>query len=237
VSEGGDLKPFFTYFGGKWRTAPKYPSPVHSLLIEPFAGSAGYSLRHPAHSVKLYDLDERVIGVWQYLIGTNSDQIRGLPLEVENVNDLAICQEARWLIGFWLNKGAAGPRLTPGAWMRSGIRPNSCWGEVIRERIASQVPAIRHWKAEVSHYLDVPTHHATWFIDPPYDHASGRLYREKVLDFTELGTWCRNLKGQVIVCERQGADWLPFEVVPWKHKALEGSRGKATSAEAVWINA
>ena len=35
------LKPFFTYYGGKYRAAPKYPEPVHGSIVEPFAGSAG----------------------------------------------------------------------------------------------------------------------------------------------------------------------------------------------------
>lgn len=41
------LKPFFTYFGGKYRIAPRYPKPQYNTIIEPFAGSAGYSLRYP----------------------------------------------------------------------------------------------------------------------------------------------------------------------------------------------
>jgi hypothetical protein len=39
------LEPMFTYLGGKWRLAPKYPPPIHDTIIEPFCGSAGYSLR------------------------------------------------------------------------------------------------------------------------------------------------------------------------------------------------
>lgn len=40
------LRPFFTYFGAKWRAAPHYPPPTHPTVIEPFAGAAGYALRH-----------------------------------------------------------------------------------------------------------------------------------------------------------------------------------------------
>ncbi len=36
-----DLKPFFCYFGGKWRAAPHYPTPKHAEIVEPFAGAAG----------------------------------------------------------------------------------------------------------------------------------------------------------------------------------------------------
>ena len=28
------LLPFFTYFGGKYRAAPRYPEPAHDLIVE-----------------------------------------------------------------------------------------------------------------------------------------------------------------------------------------------------------
>ena len=39
------LLPFWAYYGGKWRSAPRYPAPVHGRIIEPFAGAAGYAMR------------------------------------------------------------------------------------------------------------------------------------------------------------------------------------------------
>lgn len=30
-----DLKPFFYFYGGKWRAAPKYPRPEHDFIVEP----------------------------------------------------------------------------------------------------------------------------------------------------------------------------------------------------------
>jgi len=41
------LRPFWRYYGGKWRAAPRYPAPRHDLIIEPFAGAAGYAMRYP----------------------------------------------------------------------------------------------------------------------------------------------------------------------------------------------
>jgi hypothetical protein len=223
------LRPFFTYYGGKWRTALRYPAPTHDRIIEPFAGSAGYAVRYPDRAVDLYDADERVIGVWQYLIAAEPDEIMRLPVVVTDVRSLDMCQEAKWLIGFWLNKGSEAPRLTATTWMRSGLCPNSYWGDAIRSRIAAQVPAIKHWTAQVSDYADVPLVRATWLVDPPYDHKSAIYYREKVRDFDHLGNWCRALPGQVIVCEREGASWLPFTPVAWVNR---GTRGR--SPEAIW---
>ena len=40
---------------------------------------------------------------------------------------------------------------------------------------------------------------------------------------------------QVIVCEQDGADWLPFR--PFMHiKSTEGRLREARSAEVVWTN-
>lgn len=47
------LRPFFSYFGGKWRDTPRLPAPKHPTIIEPFAGSAGYALRHYTRDVVL----------------------------------------------------------------------------------------------------------------------------------------------------------------------------------------
>jgi site-specific DNA-adenine methylase len=53
------LKPFFCYYGGKWRAAPHYPAPEHDRIIEPFAGAAGYSMRYPQKRVALYEKDPK----------------------------------------------------------------------------------------------------------------------------------------------------------------------------------
>ena len=230
------LRPFFTYFGGKWSTAHHYPPPLHKRVVEPFAGSAGYAVRHHSHSVELYDASEIVIGVWQYLITSPPEEIMNLPLDVQHVRDLDICQEAKWLIGFWFNHGNASPGLTPAAWMRSGDYTTAFWGAAIRARLARQVPYIKHWTATLCEYQDVPDGTATWFIDPPYDHECGSSYKQQVANFSALGEWCLSREGQVIVCERAGARWLPFEVVPWRQRATSRSEGARFSPEAMWTN-
>ena len=169
------LRPFFTFYGAKWRAAIHYPRPEFPRLIEPFAGSAGYALRHYERDVQLYDVDPIVVGIWSYLIRTPSREIRNLPAHVHHVDDLHVCQEARWLIGFWLNRGTQCPVKTPGAWMRSKQYPQQFWGTYVRRRLALQVEYIRHWRVRELHYLRVPNHAATWFVDPPY-HRSGLHY-------------------------------------------------------------
>lgn len=236
VPTSTNLWPFFTFFGGKWRAAPRYPRPAWGTIIEPFAGSAGYALRYPSRQVVLVERDPVIAETWRYLLTATSTEIRNLPLNVSNTDDLVLPEGARHLIGFWLNKGTTGPCRMPSAWMRSGIRPNSQWGEAIRERIASQVDQIRHWQLVEGDYTKAPNIPATWFIDPPYVGA-GRSYRfgSRQLDYSDLAKWCRSRAGQVMVCENTGADWLPFR--PFMAiKSTSGRQRTGVSDEALWSN-
>ena len=228
------LELFFTYFGGKWRIAKHYPYPKYKTIIEPFAGSAGYSLHYPQKNVLLFDLDPVICSVWDYLINVKESEILSLPLEITDVREIQLCQEAKWLIGFWLNKGSVSPRNIPGKWMRSNCRPNSYWGEVIRSRIASQLDYIRHWKIKNISYDKIDNQYASWFVDPPY-HKSGFMYRFNKINYDNLSEWCKLRHGQVTVCEQDGASWLPFSSFRTV-KALEGKKGAKQSKEVVWIN-
>jgi site-specific DNA-adenine methylase len=232
------LKPFFTYFGGKWRAAKHYPQPRYDAIIEPFAGAAGYALRYPTRQVTLIDRNEKIAAIWQYLVRVSESEIRSLPLTFATVDDLVeVPQEARWLIGFWLNKGCAAPRKTPSRWMRQGMHATSFWGEAIRARIAAQIGSIRHWRVIHGSYDDAPSAEATWFVDPPYEKA-GHNYAHPLRDdeYAKLAAWCRSRQGQVLVCEAGGATWLPFQSFR-SIKANQSSRGGKKSVEVLWTNA
>jgi site-specific DNA-adenine methylase len=229
------LKPFFTYYGGKYRIAPRYPKPEYSRIIEPFCGSAGYALTHNRKTVQLYDLNERIVGTWKYLISVSEKEILSLPEVFEDVRHLKIAQESKWLIGYWCNKGSCEPRNMPSTWMKSGVRPNSQWGPAIKERIASQLKDIRHWTCELKDYNSLENNlPSTWFIDPPYSAKAGRLYTYSEIDYEILAEWCKRRRGQSIVCEMQGALWLPFKPF-YIAKGLEGPKGKKQIKEVIWV--
>jgi hypothetical protein len=158
-------------------------------------------------------IDPKICVTWDYLISAKESEILSLPTyPFDSIDDLPICQEAKYLIGWWLNKGSAQPCKSPSSWMRSGLRPKSYWGNEIRERIAYQVDSIRHWTIINDNYSSIlPNMNATWFIDPPYQFA-GRCYKygSKLLNYNSLANWCLERKGQTIVCENSGATWLPF---------------------------
>jgi len=220
------LQLFFPYYGGKWRSVKHYPLPKHDTIIEPFAGAAGYSLRYPDRKILLYDINPTICGIWDYLIKVKEKEILALPSVIEDIRNInSIPDEAKSLIGFWLNKGSKSPCNVPSKWMRDdmlkGQRTTSYWGEAIKERIANQLPYIRHWEIEKSSYTKIPDRQACWFVDPPYK-KSGKAYPHHHINYDSLATWCMERKGQIIVCEQRGADWLPFWPLG-KTKSLEGS--------------
>lgn len=233
------LKPFFSYYGGKFRFGPRYPAPEFPLIVEPFAGSAGYSVRHFRRRVLLCDAYEPIAAIWRYLIEVPAERILSLPLiePGQTVDDLAgLSDVERWLIGFRVNSGAAAPCNRPSKWMRDKPMGGEFWNTASRRRIAEQVGAIRHWDAVHGDYRDLPDVEATWFIDPPYQNA-GKHYKHGSagFDFDELGEWCRSRRGQVIVCENDGADWLPFRPF-MRAKATAGRCRAGASNEAIWTN-
>jgi len=228
------LNRFFNYFGSKAQVARHYPRPMHETIIEPFAGGAGYSLWHHHRKVILVEKSPVVAGIWRYLIGASESEIMRLPLiePGQDAEDLACCQEARWLIGHWLAATSAkAPARRLGGYALAN--PEWWWSRTVRARLASQVGKIRHWRIIEGSYAEAPDVEASWFIDPPYQRAGVGTYAcdAHQLDFAQLALWCRSRRGQVTVCENEGAAWLPFHFF----RSLK-SMSNDVSREAIWTN-
>ncbi len=208
------LRPFWRYYGGKWRAAPRYPKPQHDTIIEPFAGSAGYSLRYANRRVILVEKYPVIAEMWRYLIGVSSKEIRSIPT-VTSVDDLPawVPQGGRWLVGSTLNAATTAPRRTLSAGLSALGGRFDGWTPATRERVAQSVGSIRHWQIIEGDYTAAPDIEATWFIDPPYNNGPGMRYVHgpSSLDYQALGDWCQARRGRVVVCENEGADWLPFQ--------------------------
>ena len=121
------LYPFFSYFGSKCSLARQwYPAPRYRTIVEPFAGSAGYSLRWHTADVMLYEQNPKIAGIWSYLIRSRREELLALPLfegPDQRASDLNTpCEEARWLIGMWLNRCVTSPRNAQTAAMRDAGR-------------------------------------------------------------------------------------------------------------------
>lgn len=231
----GVLQPFWSYYGGKWRLAPRYPPPRHSSIVEPFAGAAGYAMRYPDLDVTLVDSYPNVTELWRYLIGASEREIRAIPL-VEDVGDLSdtLPTGARLLVAWNMNSAAASPRRTLSSGNRKLQKMGrrfAGWTDARRERTASQLHRIRHWSVIEGDYTAAPRDAATFFVDPPYQGRPGTYYPRRITDYDNLGEWCRNLPGQAIVCEAVGSTWLPFK--PFAASKAGPARG--VSHEAVWL--
>lgn len=224
---------FFPFFGAKHNLCRWYPPPERGTLIEPFAGSAGYAHLHWDRKVWLNDLDPIVYGVWDYLIAAQKKDIQKLPLlePGQSVADLRVHQEAKWLIGFWCYRGATVPHNTLASWSKKW--PNRFWGTYIRDVLAEQVECINHWKVTLRPYEELPNRKATWFIDPPYEDG-GSHYRKRGIDFGGLKRWVLSRNGQLIVCERAGAEWLPGEHATIEHRTLKRGQNKGRTKETYW---
>lgn len=240
-----DVGPFLSYYGSKWKSAWLYPPPQHHVIVEPFAGSAGYSCRYYKHRVVLIDLNPRIAGIWRYLLKTPASEILALPdlEEGQTVDDLPICQEARDLVGLWINVAVANPVKRMVAVFRRNLAENpewgGAWGPRKREVLARSAEAVRHWRIHEGGYDLAPNVEATWFVDPPYQGDAGRFYKcsSKNIDFDALGAWCRGRRGQVIVCESETATWLPFRPLAKVVSArMADETSKRMSSEGIWTN-
>ena len=198
--------------------------------MEPFAGSAGYSVQHHWADVVLVEPDPVIASVWRYLLAAQPRQVLALP-NVEPGQDLRELVELdpaeRALIGYWLNPANAYPANRPSSWARDW--PQHVWGVRARERIADQLAAIRHWSLVEGEWHEGPDGPATRFVDPPYV-VKGKHYRHgpEGIDYAALAQACRGWPGQVIVCEQRGADWLPFR----EHRSVRAMKGYTD--EVVW---
>ncbi len=221
----------FSYYGSKSKIVDYYPPPKHKKIIEPFAGSARYSLKYWQNDVLLVDKYEVVVEVWKYLQQCSEADILKLPKpaigdDLRDYKELSPIEKK--FMGFIVQAGQGKPANT--VTKMSAFYANKC---DVRRQIAGQLFKIRHWNIELGDYMDIENQEATWFIDPPYQFGGEHQYKfgNKSMCFKSLSTWCKSRDGQVIVCENTKADWLPFLPVI----GIQGVN-QTNTTEAIWTN-
>jgi 16S rRNA G966 N2-methylase RsmD len=207
----------WSYYGSKSKVVDFYPPPKYGKIIEPFAGSAKYSLKFFDRDILLVDKYEVVVNLWHYLQSVTPAEIMALPEPVYNqsLDDFkTLAKIEKQLLGFMVSRGNAVPKKTVKTF--SDVHSS-------KKQIASQLFKIKHWKIILGSYLDI--------IDPPYQEG-GQEYKfgNKHLNFQELASWCKSRSGHVIVCENTKATWLPFKPM----KEMTGIT--STTTEAIWSN-
>src|SRR5262252_2422116 len=199
------LRPFFSYFGSKRTLAPRYPEPLYPLIIEPFAGSAGYSLyHHYQHEIVLVDLNPTIVDVW-HKVQLADESFYDLPHGFDYVPS-NLDPTTRALMGFWCARAASTPRMKVSPYARDA---SAGWSPTIIQRLIDQAPYIRNWHVCLGSYRQLPDVVATWFIDAPYQHLPNS-YPYSRIDYEDLADFVLTRPGQVIVCEGGLANWLKF---------------------------
>jgi len=218
----------FSYYGSKSKIVDYYPPPKHKKIIEPFAGSARYSLKYWQNDVLLLDKFETIANLWKWLQQCSESDILSMPRlkKGDDIRNLNISENEKTLLGFFAQAAQGKP-----------VNMVSSMGEqnmkTAYKNIASQLHKIRHWEIKLGSYDELENEEATWFIDPPYQFGGQHQYKfgNKQIDFSKLANWCMNRNGQVIVCENTKADWLPFLPVV----KIDGANHTGTT-EAIWSN-
>jgi site-specific DNA-adenine methylase len=217
----------FSYYGSKSKIVDYYPPPKHKKIIEPFAGSARYSLKYWQNDITIVDKFKNVIDVWKWLQKCSKQDILKLPKLVKglDIRTLNISEVERIFLSFLVASGRPSNIVTKFMEHDNGNQKRY-------ENIANQLDNIRHWKIIHGSYNDLENEEATWFIDPPYQFG-GEHYKHgtKDLNFNKLAEWCKSRNGQVIVCENMKATWLDFKPVV----KIQGACQTHT-IEAIWSN-
>lgn len=228
----------FSYYGSKSKIITLYPEPKHEKIIEPFAGSARYAVRYYSRDVWINDKYPVIYRIWKWIQQASRKDIDSLP-EVKPGKRLSdykqLSDVERELLGFAVQEGVNSPRNELGK--LDGIKTSF---QRLKTRLRFIAGRINHWKITCLDYRDIPNQKATWFIDPPYQ-TGGEIYIVNSVNYRKLAVWCNNRKGQVIVCEGRGANWLPFKPIatcsrgPGQFKSKDRKQKNETYQEQVWI--
>lgn len=217
----------WSYYGSKSRICKKYPKPLYDTIIEPFAGTARYSLRYFEKDIILYDAYSHIIDIWKYLQSASVSDILGLPIlkTGEDLRNFNLSNEEVKFMRFQISIGLSQPiwKCSP---MCNEERQNASL-----VKVSNNLFKIKHWKFFNLSYEKIKNTSATWFIDPPYQYG-GHKYQisNRSLDYKSLSKWCMERKGQSIVCENDKANWMDFKTI-CKNKGT-----KNVSKECMWTN-
>lgn len=229
----------FSFYGSKSKLAHLYPTPQHDTLIEPFAGSAAYSLRHHERDVLLCDADIRVVHIWRFLLSPDAlAWIDRIPRKVkpgQTVWELVPSDAPVGMFLYLCAQANVGTMGTRGTHVQVTELASDVWHR-IRTKLHEWLPRIAHWRIMHGSYEDLPDIEATWFVDPPYEGSPGSKYLHNGLNYRRLAKWCKSRVGQVIVCENNGATWLPFMPLTTKRLGIHSSYTVSEVGEALWCN-
>jgi len=213
----------FYYYGRKKQIAKYYPEPNCATIIEPFAGAAAYSLYGDnwKKRVILIEKDPKVAELWRWFIeDARVSDIENMPVlkTGEHSTEFLHIIHAATKMAFKFKRIKVTPILERN------------W-EISKRVFVENLYKIKHWIIICGDYSEAPDVEATWFIDPPYkgDPGMGYGFGSNLINYTDLASWAKRRKGEVIFCEGENGDYLPFKAL----HLLKGVAGK-TSQEKIF---
>lgn len=235
--------PLFKWFGSKWLSSKLLPAPTHDVIVEPFAGGAGYSLRYGlGKTCVLAESDPHLQKLWPWLIHEATEaQIRDIPIGVPEGTDirtLGLSEGQALLLKSWQRTNNVGHCWTISGW---GNFPGG-WTANTRSRVAEEVEGVRGWffykDWTLVSSIEKP---CTWFVDPPYFY-NYKYGGSKVFDYEKLAENVRSWPGQKIVCEAECPktggvpDWLPFRPFATRVTSRRKPGNHHHSKELIWVS-
>ena len=147
----------FYYFGRKARLAGKYPAPQYETVIEPFAGSAAFSLTYQPMRAILLEKDQRIVDLWDRLC-------RMSEIELLNEPDLVAGSMTDDL---WHMLAMGSEHALTSRSLRVSTKAVNEFRKA-KKVAASLLKTALRYEYKQGDYTNAPDIEATWFIDPPY---------------------------------------------------------------------
>ena len=113
-----------SYYGSKSKIIDCYPKPKFKKIIEPFAGSARYSLKYWDNEILLVDKYQVIVDVWNYLKSASKEDILKLPIieRGEKFKEHKLLSEIeKKFMSFIMTAGGTGEKYSAGT--MNGINP------------------------------------------------------------------------------------------------------------------
>lgn len=198
----------FYFFGAKNLLARHYQPPLHGIIVEPFAGSAAYSCfhlkRHREMRAVIIDRNDNVAAAWDFLKHCS-------PRDIRKYKTPPI---GEYTTDFFLKVCTTSNSCHLNAKMKVTKRMLETF-EYQRRRMLDLLWIRNRISFIHDDYRNFPNIEATWFIDAPYqrktDRRAGFENSKRNKEYAELAAYAKERNGQVIVCEKAGANWMDFE--------------------------
>ena len=198
------MRPMITYLGSKYRLSGRLPAPLLGLpVVEPFAGSAAYSVRHAPLTARLYDVDEHVFGAWSWLLTGDAEELPDAIHYGQKIADFKVSPGARQFLAMRANIGSNGRA-------KQVSKNGAIDYRGTKARVIAQQKMLGAWTITQASYAECPDIEATWFIDPPYYGVRSYKHDFRGIDFDHLREWILARRGLVIVTVGADDDWWPY---------------------------